>query len=112
MPRTKCNTCSFAGDAYGPYNSKLVPGSPEERTPSVALVDALKTPPVRNTHGRSILDIWLERLPATEQNAVLGALRDEAWRHVDLQAALEAEGAPKVADTTFAAWRKRKATDA
>ena len=78
----------------------------------MALVDALKTPPVRNTHGRSILDIWLERLTETEQAAVLGALRDEAWRHVDLQTTLEAEGAPKVADTTFATWRKRKATEA
>ena len=73
----------------------------------MALVDALKTPPVRNTHGRSILDIWLERLTEPEQAAVLTALRDDAWRHVDLKAALEAEGAPKVADTTFGEWRRR-----
>lgn len=77
----------------------------------MALADVLKTPPARDNRGRSVLDTWLENLPNAEQAAVHAALRNNAWRHCDLQAVLEAEGAPKVADTTFGAWR-RKVTSA
>lgn len=75
----------------------------------VSLADKLATPPVRATGGRSVLDDWLDNLDTTDRDAALSAIRNPAWRHVDLQAALEAEGAPKVADTTFGVWRKKRA---
>lgn len=73
----------------------------------MALADALKTPPARDSRGRSILDIWLETLTLTDRTAVVNALHNPEWRHYELQAALEAEGAPKVADTTFGTWRRK-----
>lgn len=73
----------------------------------MALADALRTPPTRDNRGRSVLDTWLDNLPATEHEAVTKALNNPTWRHCDLQAVLEAEGAPKVADTTFGTWRRK-----
>lgn len=73
----------------------------------MGLAQRLATPPApRGT--QTILDRWLETLTDTDRNAVETALTDPNWRHVDLQAALEAEGAPKIADTTFGSWRRRK----
>lgn len=74
----------------------------------MSLASKLATPPTRNREGRSILDIWLDGLNPEDRDAALGAIRNPAWRHVDLQEALEAEGAPVVADTTFGAWRRKK----
>lgn len=74
----------------------------------MSLATKLAVPPTRATGGRSVLDVWLDRLSPEDHEAVVTALRDPAWRHVDLQAELEAEGAPEVADTTFGSWRRKK----
>jgi hypothetical protein len=68
----------------------------------------LANPPTRVQKGRSILDDWVDSLPATEQVAVLGAVKSPSWGHVALLNVLTEEGAPKVADTTFRAWRVKQ----
>lgn len=73
----------------------------------MSLAQRLAAPPAPRG-SVTVLDRWLESLTETDRAAVLTALTDPAWRHVDLQAELEAEGAPKIADTTFGAWRRRK----
>ena len=75
---------------------------------TVSLASKLATPPVRTREGRSVLDTWLDALNTEDREATLTAMRNPAWRHCDLQEALEAEGAPVVADTTFGAWRRKK----
>lgn len=74
---------------------------------TVSLAAALANPPARARHGRSILDEWLEQLNETERSAVLQAVANPAWGHVDLYRVLHAEGAPEVADTTFGTWRRK-----
>lgn len=58
------------------------------------------------------MDRWLESLDNAERDAVMKAIRNPEWRHVDLQAVLVDEGAPKVADTTFGDWRRKMARHA
>lgn len=72
----------------------------------VSLVSRLAAPPAPKTN-QTILDRWLDELPANDQTAVRLALTDNAWRHIDLLAALIEEGMPEVADTTFGVWRRR-----
>ncbi|MFJ4230100.1 hypothetical protein ACIPYV_21235, partial [Paenarthrobacter nicotinovorans] len=74
---------------------------------TVALSEALKTPPTRAT--KTAMDVWLESLTNEDQAIVTAALRNPDWRHTDLLAALVAEGAPSISDTTFGAWRRRVA---
>ena len=73
----------------------------------MSLASLLATPPTRNNRGRSVLDTWYDGLPDDDKAAVLAAVRNPDWRHIDLQAALTAEGAPEVADTTFGTWRRK-----
>jgi len=72
----------------------------------VSLVNRLAAPPAPKTN-QTILDRWLDELPAVDREAVSKALIDPAWRHIDLLAALIEEGMPEVADTTFGVWRRR-----
>lgn len=72
----------------------------------MALTERLAQPPVKIVPN--VLDKWLDGLNATDREAVTAAVLDPAWRHVDLQEALTAEGAPTVASTTFGVWRKRQ----
>lgn len=72
----------------------------------VSLATRLAAPPAPKTN-QTILDRWLDELPADDKAAVRVALIDTAWRHIDLLAALIEEGMPEVADTTFGVWRRR-----
>lgn len=72
----------------------------------VSLATRLAAPPAPKTN-QTILDRWLDELPETDKAAVRLALTDNAWRHIDLLAALIEEGMPEVADTTFGVWRRR-----
>lgn len=73
----------------------------------MALLETLKTPPQISRGGRSVLDIWTEQLAPEDRAAVIKAARNPQWRHSDLLEALVAEGAPRVADTTFGVWRRK-----
>ena len=73
----------------------------------MALSEVLANPPARVRKGRSIMDEWLDTLPAQDRAAVLAAVANPAWGHVDLMRVLRAEGAPEVADTTFGTWRRK-----
>ncbi|GAA1147922.1 hypothetical protein GCM10009651_35780 [Microbacterium natoriense] len=72
----------------------------------MSLVQRLAAPPAPKTN-QTILDRWLDELPADDAAAVRTALTDTAWRHIDLLATLIEEGMPEVADTTFGTWRRR-----
>lgn len=78
----------------------------------MGLIETLATPPAPATLGRSVMDVWVDLLPANERTAVLNAVRNPEWRHTDLQAELIAAGAPQIADTTFRAWRKKQGWNA
>lgn len=53
------------------------------------------------------MDTWINTLPQDEANAVRRAVTDPAWGHTALLTALTEEGAPAIADTTFATWRRK-----
>lgn len=72
----------------------------------MSLSSRLAAPPAPKT-TQTVLDRWVDSLTETDRAAVTRAILDPAWRHVDLQRELEAEGAPKVADTSFGSWRRR-----
>lgn len=74
----------------------------------MSLADKLATPPARKA-GTSTLDRWVDSLPVADREAVEKAVRDPDWRHVDLRRVLADAGAPVVADTTFGAWRRKRA---
>lgn len=74
----------------------------------MSLADRLATPPAPKS-SRSHYDMWVDGLAGKDRAAVEAAVRDPRWRHSDLQRVLEAEGAPKIADTTFGAWRRKRA---
>ena len=74
----------------------------------MSLVNRLATPPAAKG-SQSVLDLWVEKLSDKDRKAVEAAILDPQWRHIDLQRVLEAEGAPKIADTTFGAWRRKRA---
>lgn len=74
----------------------------------MSLSEQLANPPAPKT-TQSSLDRWVTGLSETDRAAVIAAINNPVWRHTDLQAVLEAEGAPKVASTTFGAWRRKKA---
>jgi len=73
----------------------------------VDLIEKLSTPPTVRPRGKSVMDVWVETRPDTEREAILTAARNEAWGHVPLLNALTAEGAPRMSDTAFRAWRKK-----
>ena len=73
----------------------------------MALSEVLANPPARVRKGRSIMDEWLDTLPTHDQAAVITAVINPAWAHVDLMRVLQDEGAPEVADTTFGTWRRK-----
>lgn len=54
------------------------------------------------------MDRWVAGLDAEDAEFVWRAVRNPEWRHTDLLAELVAEGAPKIAATTFATWRKNR----
>ncbi len=74
----------------------------------MSLSERLSTPPAPKW-AKGGLDRWVETLNPADRAAVIAAVNNPDWRHVDLQEALEAEGAPKVADTTFGVWRRKQA---
>ncbi len=69
------------------------------------LVSKLAAPPTGRPVGKSIMDVWVETRPETEQAAILSAARNKAWGHVALLKELVAEGAPNMSDTSFRVWR-------
>lgn len=73
----------------------------------MGLKDRLTTPPpVTPRRGR--MDLWLERLPGVEQEAVLNAVRDPEWQHRVLLKILMEEGAPPISASSFAHWRRSR----
>lgn len=76
----------------------------------MSLAERLAAPPAPKS-SKTLLDRWYDALPATEQAAVRNAVIDTDWKHTDLQRELVEEGAPKLADTTFGTWRRRKAEE-
>jgi hypothetical protein len=73
----------------------------------VSLANRLATPPAPKT-PQTVMDRWLDSLNETDREAVLAAVVNPEWRHVDLLATLIDEGAPAVADTTFGTWRRKQ----
>ena len=79
----------------------------------MSLKERLATPP----SSKNPLEAWFAGLSADDQEAVVPAARDKAWKGVDLFALLKDEGAPlkdegeddpaKTAIRTFHEWRKR-----
>ena len=76
----------------------------------MSLAERLAAPPAPK-NSQTILDRWYASRPENEQAAIRKAVTDPAWRHVDLQRVLEDEGAPKLADTSFGTWRRRRAEE-
>lgn len=74
----------------------------------VSLSERLAAPPAPKA-TKTVMDRWIESLTETDAAAVKRAILDTGWRHIDLQRALEAEGAPKIADTSFGTWRRKRA---
>lgn len=84
----------------------MAPDGIPERTQTVdSLIQKLATPPTRRQTGKSVLDVWVETLPATDQEAVLKAAGDPAWGHVALREVIVSEGAPKLSDNAVREWR-------
>lgn len=73
----------------------------------MSLADKLSTPPAP-IPTTSAYDRWIASLPDADRKAVDVAIRNPEWRHTDLQKVLEAEGAPKIANATFGAWRRKR----
>jgi len=76
----------------------------------VSLAERLAAPPAPKA-SKTLLDRWYDGLTNAEKEAVRNAVIDSDWKHTDLQRELVEEGAPKIADTTFGAWRRRKAAE-
>lgn len=53
------------------------------------------------------MDVWIETLTEPEREAVLKAALSPAWGHVALRDTLAAEGAPRISDNAFGAWRRK-----
>ena len=70
------------------------------------LIETLAAPAPSRKPGKSVMTVWVESRPETEQAAILTAAINPEWGHVALLDALIAEGAPKMSDTAFRAWRK------
>lgn len=70
------------------------------------LIQTLAEPPAKRQQGKSIMTVWVESRPETEQAAIMAAALNPAWGHVALLQALVAEGAPSMSDTAFRQWRK------
>lgn len=73
----------------------------------MSLASRLAAPPAPKG-SKTVLDVWVDGLDEKDRAAVDAAVRNPEWRHVDLQRVFQAEGAPKVADTTFGAWRRSR----
>lgn len=73
----------------------------------MSLAERLATPPAPKG-SKTILDRWIDTLEPEDYAAVEAALKNPDWRHTDLQRLLESAGAPKIADTTFGAWRRKR----
>ena len=70
------------------------------------LISKLAAPAPSRKPGKSVMTVWVESRPASEQAAILTAALNPEWGHVALLEALVTEGAPKMSDTAFRAWRK------
>jgi len=90
--------------------TRLYPANIREKG-IMSLVTRLAAPPAPKA-SRSVLDTWIEKLNTQDRAAVEAAILNPEWRHIDLKRVLEAEGAPKIAETTFGAWRRKHANDA
>ena len=71
----------------------------------MSIASRLSTPPAPKP-SLTGMDRWIAEQSEVDAAAVLAAVRNPDWRHTDLLEALVYEGAPKVATTTFATWRK------
>lgn len=74
----------------------------------MGLIDKLATPPTKRPTGKSVMDVWVETRPETEQAVILAATVNPEWGHVALLDRLVSEGAPAMSDTAFRAWRKKR----
>ena len=72
----------------------------------MSLAERLATPPAIK-RNRSVMDAWIGSLSEEDQKTVMAAVLNKQWRHSDLNRALAAEGAPKIAETSFGHWRNR-----
>lgn len=71
----------------------------------MTLSERLSTPPAP-VGSVNAIERWANALNTSDREAVLKAASSPDWKHTDLQEALEAEGAPKVATSTLGRWRK------
>lgn len=71
-------------------------------------ISKLKTPTRGPARNRSVYDDWIDTLPTVEREAVLTAVTDRAWGHVALLNVLTEEGAPRIASSSFQAWRHKR----
>jgi hypothetical protein len=72
------------------------------------MIEALAAPPVASRNGKSVMDYWVDTLPPERREAVLAAVVNRDWGHTVLMQTLKAYGAPEIADTSFATWRRKK----
>jgi len=70
------------------------------------LIARLAAPAPSRKPAKSVMTVWVESRPDSEQAAILTAAINPEWGHVALLEALTAEGAPKMSDTAFRIWRK------
>lgn len=70
------------------------------------LIDALAKPTSKRASKGSVMDVWVRTRPEDEQAAILAAVVDPRWGHVQLHAELAQAGAPDMSDTAFRQWRR------
>lgn len=79
-----------------------------EREAPVSLIERLAAPAQRTHQSKSIMDVWVEGRPESEQEAILTAAINPAWGHVALLRELQSEGAPEISDNSFRQWRLKR----
>ena len=70
------------------------------------LISKLAAPAPSRKPPKSVMTVWVESRPESEQAAIVTAAINPEWGHVALLDALVEGGAPKMSDTAFRAWRK------
>lgn len=74
---------------------------------AVNLIEKLAAPVAKKPTSKSVMDVWVETRPATEQAAILTAAENPEWGHIALRDELVKEGAPELSDTAFRQWRRK-----